>query len=136
MSGWMIVGIVALAVVNLPINAGVLWLACRLLRVGEARKGIDYARAFRLTLVIFGVGWGLLCVILPVARLLCALPPGTLAFRLLLPLGIVVPLAILKWSLRARWPRTILVWAVWRLLTLAQSAPVYLLLKPYLPEGF
>lgn len=121
--------------VNLPINAGVLWLACRWLKVGADRHGVAYWRAFGLVVLIFILGWLLLGFALLALRPFTDMPPSDLAFHVLPPLGLIVPLAILKYALGAGWWRTLGVFVVWRVLTLAHVGPTWLLVRPYVLDA-
>jgi hypothetical protein len=127
--------LIAVVVVNVPINAGILWLACRLLRVGTERRGISYPRAFGLTVTIFGIGWLMLIVVVVIVHQFSAAPLLDIAFWALVPLGVIVPLAILKWMLQTRWLRTVGVWIVWRVISLAQFLPVWMLVQPHLSDA-
>jgi hypothetical protein len=124
----------AAVAVNLPVNAGVLWLACRWLKVGADGRGVGYWRAFGLVVLIFALGWLLLGLALLALRPFTDTPPFDLAFYVLPPLGIIVPLAILKYTLGAGWWRTLGVFVVWRVLTLAHAGPTWLLVKPYVTD--
>jgi hypothetical protein len=121
--------------VNLPVNGGVLWLACRLLKVGPDARGVSYWRAFSIVVTIFLLGWLLLAAVLAALRPFISAPLPDLAVYVLPPLGVVVPLTILKYTLGAGWWRTIGAFVVWRVLTLAHVGPTWLLIRPYVLEA-
>jgi hypothetical protein len=123
--------LLAAVAVNLPVNGGVMWLACRLLKVGPNARGVSYWRALSIVVTVFVFGWLLLAAVLAALRPFTAAPLTDLVVYVLPPLGVVVPLPILKYTLGAGWWRTIGVFVVWRVLTLAHTGPTWLLIRPY-----
>ena len=114
---------------NVLANAGLLWLACRLFRVGGPEQPVSYLRALGLTLLIFLIGWPLLALVVGVAWLVAGLEPVTTAKYALPPLGVAVPLAVLFLGLRLNWWRTLGVWLVWRVASLIQAGLALLVVR-------
>lgn len=125
---------------NLLVGTGILWLACKLLRVQRPTPGgpaaIGPRRALGLTVVIALAGWLLLGLTAWAGTSLLALPLDhvlTLAGPLL---SIVVPFFVLLAGLRTGWWKTACVWLVWRLLSLGQAGLTLVLVQTLLFESF
>ncbi len=126
----LLVVVVVLVVVNVPLNAGIFLLACRVARLTE----ISFRRALGITLLVFVTGWPVLLLVLAVGWFGWEVPPRTLARWTLPLLSLVVPLTIHKWTLGQPWGRTLVVFVVWRVLTLGQSGLVLVGLWQVAPE--
>ena len=145
MSAWVAIVGVAFLAFNLAVNAGVLWVAFKLLRVPPHPfhpEGITYRAALAMTVAIFLFGWGIFAGI--TFGILCGFPSlsaVTVAKFLLPPLGILIPLYILRVAApHISWWRTLGVWVVWRVASLAQAGLVLFVLRTCfadaLPEGW
>lgn len=125
MSPWIYAAIVGLIGVNVVLNAGITWLACRWLH------RINGRRAVRLTLTIFLVGWPLFLLVAGVAWWGWEVPLRRAALWVLPPLGILVPFAVFKRGLGLNWGRTLAIFLAWRIPTLGQSALLSWMLAPW-----
>jgi hypothetical protein len=119
---------------NVLVSAALLWLACAIARFRASpdvreRLAIGFPRAFLLTLAIFLVGWLLLVIVVSTIHVVTDWPTFTITKYALPPLGVVVPLAILRAGLGVNWWRTIGVWIVWRVTSLAQVGLALLLVR-------
>lgn len=135
MSALFALGLAGLLLANLLVNAGILWLGCTLFcRQTSLTPPIGYRQALTWTLLIFLVGWGSLMLLVVVIRSFLEISWFEVARFALPPLGILLPLVILKWALGQDWWRTLGVWLFWRVLTLAQSGLMWFLLRPHLRD--
>ncbi|MFM7149791.1 MAG: hypothetical protein ACKO23_08105 [Gemmataceae bacterium] len=112
--------------VNVPLNAGFLWLACRFLhpRKDPVADSPRYVRVLGITGLIFLVGWLGLLALLGIANFLLSVQPSDAIFWILPALGVVIPLVILKITLGYQWLRTLIIWVIWRVSSLIQFALV------------
>lgn len=116
----------AIVAANVAVNAGLLWLACRLVAVhGPGGDSVTAVRAGGLTLLIFVIGWPLLAAVVGLVVWPTGWPPMTVARYALPPLGVVVPLAVLRWGLTASWWRILGTWVVWRVTSFGQVAVLW-----------
>ncbi|MFO0842558.1 MAG: hypothetical protein U0797_09215 [Gemmataceae bacterium] len=123
--------LLAAVAVNLPVGAGVMWLACRLLKVGPDQTGVRYRRAFSLVVAIFLVRLAPAGGRAGKPRPLTSAPadrPGVLR-----PAASGRRRAAADPEVLARrcWWRTLGVFVAWRVLTLAHTGPTWLLVRPY-----
>jgi hypothetical protein len=117
----LLLALAGFAAVNLLVNALVLRLACQAPWARGDHPAVGYGRALLLVLLIALVAWPLLAAVAFAGREATGAPAEVVARYAAPPLSFVVPVAVLRLGLRAGWLRTLLVWLIWRLATLAQA---------------